>query len=211
MMTTIVLVRHGHVEGIEPERFRGRADIALTQLGERQAAAVAARIAARWRPAAVYSSPLQRCRATAGAIARACAISIVATLDQLVDIDYGEWQWRTREEIAAAAPQMLAMWDEAPQLMRFPGGESLQELAARAADVVRRVSHCHPGAAETIVLVGHDSINRAMLLQMLDQPLSAYWRLSQSPCAINQISVIGRRIRVLCVNDASHLDTLGPG
>ena len=67
-MAKILLVRHGHVEGIFPERFRGRAELPLTPEGQRQAAATARRIAGEWRPAAIYSSPMGRCIATAGAI-----------------------------------------------------------------------------------------------------------------------------------------------
>jgi probable phosphoglycerate mutase len=57
-MTKIILVRHGHVEGISPERFRGRADLLLTAEGRRQTEAVASRIQVSWNPAAVYTSPL---------------------------------------------------------------------------------------------------------------------------------------------------------
>ena len=49
----------------------------------------------------------------------------------------------------------------------------------------------HPD--ETIVLVGHDSVNRALLLQLLEQPLSAYWRLAQEPCCLNEIDVAAAR------------------
>ena len=75
---------------------------------------------------------------------------------------------------------------------------------ARTADVLRMVLERH--AAETVVLVGHDSVNRALLLQLLDQPLSAYWRLSQDPCTLNEIEVLAvGDIRIGCINDTSHL------
>src|SRR5256885_14365215 len=48
-MTKLILVRHGHVEGISPERFRGRAELPLTETGRREAAAAAVRIAANWQ------------------------------------------------------------------------------------------------------------------------------------------------------------------
>jgi phosphoserine phosphatase len=208
-MTKIILTRHGHVEGIEPPRFRGRADLALTPLGERQAEAVAIRIAARWRPAAIYTSPLRRCRATADAIASACGAAS-DVLDDLSDLDYGAWTWRTHDEAAAEAPQLFALWVSAPHLVRFPGGESLQDLAARGADALRLVLQRHPGAAEPVVMVGHDSVNRALLLQLVDQPLSAYWRLSQLPCTLNEIDIDGSRIDVRCINDTAHLDAILP-
>jgi phosphoserine phosphatase len=206
-MTRIVLTRHGHVEGIAPERFRGRTDLALTPLGRRQAEALAARIAAHWQPAAIYTSPLQRCRATAAAIAGACGAPERA-LDELVDIDYGRWSWRTRDEVAAETPELLSLWSSAPHLVRFPEGESLQDLTARTADALRLALERHPGPAASVVLVGHDSVNRALLLQLLDQPLSAYWRLAQHPCALNEIDIEGGRVSVLRVNDTAHLDAI---
>ncbi len=69
----------------------------------------------------------------------------------------------------------------------FPNGESLQDLAARAANAVRMVLARHPD--DTLVLVGHDSVNRALLLQFFDLPLSGYWRISQEPCCLNEIDV----------------------
>jgi probable phosphoglycerate mutase len=54
-------------------------------------------------------------------------------------------------------------------------------------------------------MVGHDSVNRAILMQFLDQPLSAYWRLIQDPCTLNEVDVDGDDIRVQRINDTSHL------
>ena len=68
--TRIILVRHGHVEGILPERFRGR-DVDLSGLGGVRAQATAQRIADQWTPAIAYTSPLKRCVQTAAAIAAA--------------------------------------------------------------------------------------------------------------------------------------------
>jgi phosphoserine phosphatase len=203
-MTKIILTRHGHVEGINPERFRGRTDLPLTALGEAQAKAAAAYIAANWAPVIVYTSPMRRCVDTGQAIAAACRVSS-EIVEDLNDIDYGEWQWRTYSDVRTASPGLFAAWFETPHLVRFPGGDSLQDLVARAADALRLVTARHPRATETVVLVGHDSVNRAILLQLLDQPLSAYWRFNQRPCGINEIDVVDSRICVLRVNDVAHL------
>jgi len=202
-MTKILLTRHGHVDGLQPERFRGRAELPLTRRGVGEAEALAARIAHGWKPAIVYASALQRCVVTGTIIANACGIRAVA-LDGLMDIDYGAWQMRSHEEIAAEQPEAYRLWRTAPQRARFPDGESLQDLVARTADALRLVLERHP--AETVVMVGHDSVNRAILLQLLDQPLSAYWRLTQSPCALNEIDIEGVEVRIGRINDTSHLD-----
>ena len=61
----------------------------------------------------------------------------------------------------------------------------------------------HAGA--TVVLVGHDSVNRALLLQLLDQPLSAYWKLAQDPCCLNEIDFVGGKIEIRRINDTAGL------
>ena len=203
-MTRILLTRHGHVEGINPVRFRGRAELSLTDHGLTQADALARRIAAHWKPVAVYTSPLQRCVVTGAKIAAACGISASAH-EGMGDIDYGTWQMRTHDEVKAETPEAYRLWREAPHLVRFPGGESLQDVVARTSDALRLVLTKH--ATDTVVLVGHDSVNRALLLQLLDQPLSAYWRLSQDPCTLNEIEVSAAGdVRVDRINDTSHLD-----
>lgn len=206
-MTKILLVRHGHVEGIRPARFRGREDLPLTERGQAEALAVAQRIASKWQPERVYTSPLSRCSATGAAIASACGIE-AESIETLNDIDYGAWRMKSHEEMAAAQPTLLAMWFDKPHLMRFPDGDSLQDLTARAADAVRFVLERHPSG--TVVLVSHDSVNRALLLQLADMPLSAYWRLTQQPCCINEIEITGDRIRVLAINETGHLDGIDP-
>lgn len=206
-MTKIILTRHGHVEGIEPKRFRGRTELALTARGQAEAKAVAARIAQAWTPARVYTSPMGRCIATGREIALACGIGD-EVMPLLNDLDYGAWRWRSDDEVRAQWPALFAAWHASPQLMRFPDGESLQELVARTAEALRRVRERHPGEAETVVLVGHDSVNRALLLQLLDQPLAAFWRLAQSPCTLNEIDIAGNVICVQRINETAHLGAI---
>ena len=204
-MATIVLTRHGHVEGIKPERFRGRHETPLTALGRAQANAVAMRIARTWKPAAIYTSPMGRCVETGAAVAKACNVA-AAPIEALNDLDYGAWEWHTLDEMRAAEPALYSCWFTTPERMRFPGGETLAELVARTAGAIRLVTERH--AHDTVVLVGHLSVNRALLLQCLDMPLSAYWRLEQLPCTLNEIAIENGRVRVLCVNDAQHIEDL---
>lgn len=204
-MTKIILTRHGHVEGIEPRRFRGRTELPLTARGRAEADALAARIDQAWRPARVYTSPMGRCLATGQAIAAACGIA-AEVLAALNDLDYGVWRWRSDEEVRALWPDLFAAWQASPHLVRFPGGETLQDLLARAADALRLVLERHPAAGEVVVVVGHDSVNRALLLLLLDQPLSAFWRIVQSPCAISEIDIANGEIRVQRINETHHLN-----
>jgi probable phosphoglycerate mutase len=205
MSTKIILTRHGHVAGIAPPRFRGRENIPLTDLGRRQARAVAERISRLWRPRAVYTSPMQRCIDTGDAIAKACGLAGTA-IDALNDLDYGDWQWKTYAEVEVSSPDAYATWHRSPQLVRFPKGESLQDLVARTGEAVRLVLRDH--GDQIVVLVGHDSVNRALLLQLLDQPLSAYWRIAFDPCGLTEIDFNDGRFSVRRVNDIGHLEAL---
>jgi broad specificity phosphatase PhoE len=207
-MTKILLTRHGHVDGIKPERFRGRTPLELTAQGRADAAAVAQRIASAWQPRKIYSSPMGRCVETATAIAKACGVTgnsiAVEICNDLNDLDYGAWQFKTFEQAKMQDPALFAAWFTSPQFVRFPNGESLQDLVARAANALRMVLSRHPD--DTIVLVGHDSVNRALLMELLEQPLSAYWRIAQSPCCLNEIDVAVGKIYVQRVNETAHLE-----
>jgi phosphoserine phosphatase len=205
LTTKIILTRHGHVEGIEPRRFRGRQNIPLSKLGRAQAAATAQRISALWRPRMVYTSPMGRCVETSAAIAEACGAA-TTVLETLNDLDYGAWQWKSHKEIGAAFPEMYQRWHEIPQMFRFPRGESLQDLVARTADALRYVLQKH--GEQTVVLVGHDSVNRALLIQVLDQPLSAYWKINFDPCGISVINFAEARSSVQRINEVSHLENI---
>ncbi len=205
MATKIILTRHGHVEGITPRRFRGREDVPLSNLGRAQADATGERISAAWRPSVVYTSPMGRCVATGNAIARACGITS-EVLQTLNDLDYGAWQWKTHEEIVTACPELYERWHKTPQLCRFPNGESLQDLVARTGDALRYVLRTH--REQTLVLVGHDSVNRALFMQVLEQPLSAYWRIVFEPCGLSEIDFVEDTPWVRRVNELAHLDTI---
>ncbi len=204
-MTKILLIRHGHVEGIQPERFRGREQLELTARGRAEAAAVAARIAGRWRPAKIYTSPMVRCVTTADAVAKLCSIAVQECND-LNDLDYGAWQFKSFMDAQAEDSVLFTAWFAIPHLVRFPDGESLQDLAARSANALRLVLARHP--EDTIVLVGHDSVNRVLLLQFLGLPLASYWRIAQSPCCVNEIDVTGGHSCVLRLNETHHLDKI---
>jgi len=81
-----------------------------------------------------------------------------------------------------------------------------RDLAARTANALRMVLARHRD--EIVVLVGHDSVNRALLIELLELPLSAYWRLAQEPCCINEIDVSEAGVCVRTINETQHLDAL---
>jgi phosphoserine phosphatase len=201
-MTKIIVVRHGHVDWIAPERFRGRAELALSDLGHRQAKAVARYIAASWNPDAVYTSPLSRCCDTSAAIAAPFRLE-PRPVDGLCDIDYGEWQGLTRDQSEERWPHETELWFRAPHLVAIPGGETLPALLSRAAAALREILQAHPSG--TVVLVGHDSVNRVLLLFALELSLSKYWHLRQDPCGLNELVFENDSFVIRSINQTQHL------
>ena len=163
-MIRIILVRHGHVEWIAPERFRGRAELPLSSLGRRQAQATAGYIAATWKPDAVCTSPLGRCRETGAAIAAPFRLE-PQPVGGLCDIDYGEWQGLTRDQAKERWLDETELWFRAPHIAAIPGGETLAAVLSRATAAFRDIMRHH--SDQTAVMVGHDSVNRVLLLYRL--------------------------------------------
>src|SRR6266536_5663371 len=66
----------------------------------------------------------------------ACGID-ACVLDELNDIDYGSWQFKTHEEVRQSDPVAFAAWFATPHLFRFPNGDSLQDLVRRTSEALR--------------------------------------------------------------------------
>jgi len=205
MKTTIILVRHGQTEWNRVERFRGRADVPLNDMGVKQAEATGRRVAASWRPVAIYSSPLSRAVKTAEAIGRYTHLPI-ETHPDLADIDYGDWQALTPDEVRKRWPEMIEVWYKMPHLAHIPGGETLEDLRVRAMRTVADLAGKHAG--QTIALVGHTVINRVILLGVLGLGNERFWHLCQEPCAVNVIEAGEGDFTLVSMNDTSHLGEL---
>lgn len=201
-MTRFILVRHGQTEWNRIERFRGRADIPLNETGLAQAEATGRRVVAEWQPEAIYTSPLSRSVKTAVTIAKHYRLQ-VQRHPGLADIDYGDWQGLTPEEARQRWPGEIDTWYNRPHRARIPGGETLDDLRARAMQMVKELADRHP--KDTIVLVGHTVINRIILLGILGLGNERFWRIKQDTCAINVFEADGSDFTLASLNDTCHL------
>jgi probable phosphoglycerate mutase len=200
--TTLIVTRHGETEANRPPRFHGRADLTLSKTGMAQARTTSRRIAATWRPSAVLTSPLQRCLKTGEVIGAPFGVA-AQSLAELIDIDYGAWQGLTLAEVRSRWPMELEAWFDRPHRARIPGGESLKTVAARVAAVLDDILARHAG--ETIVIVGHNTINRLIVLQALGWPLVGLRRLRQDKCAVSELIFSGGKCRAGRINETAHL------
>lgn len=201
--TQIILVRHGQTEWNRVERFRGRIDIALNATGLRQAEAAGEAIGRRYRPVAVYSSALSRAVKTAEPIAKIGGLQ-VQILDGILDCDFGDWQGLTSDEVKARWPVEHRLWFEEPEKGRVPGGETLEQVRARAVAAVETVAKRHEG--QTIALVSHKVVCKVLMCTVLGLDNSHYWRIEQDNAAINVFVYRAGSYLVKLLNDTCHLE-----
>ena len=205
-MTRIVLVRHGQTAWNREVRFRGQADVELDEFGLQQAQATGRYLAARWPVVAVYASPLRRAMQTAEAIARAHGLT-AHPLEGLLDINFGEWQGLSPDEVAQRYPALYRAWWEAPHTVRFPGGERLDDVRNRIVAALSDVIAHHPEQA--VALVSHTVANRVLLCAVLGWGNDRFWRLRQETCAVNVFDAEdGGTFTIVLLNDTCHLQGL---
>jgi probable phosphoglycerate mutase len=200
---TLLFVRHGESTWNVEGRFQGRQDPPLSELGERQARAVAQRLAAHEHPAAIVSSPLARARRTAEIIGEACGVP-VALDERLVEISHGEWEGLLRSEIAQRWPAELALWQTAPWTVEFPRGESVARVRARLESFMRdAITKPSP-----LVVCTHDVIIRLARLWAAGEPDDRFVTLKGENGAILEVEVGPGGPVLVRANDTAHLEGL---
>jgi broad specificity phosphatase PhoE len=204
--TRIVLVRHGQTAWNREVRFRGRADLPLDDFGLKQAEATGRYLVARWPADVVYASPMERAMQTAAAIADAHGLT-AQPFDGLLDIDFGEWQGQSPDEVKERYPELLQAWFKAPHTVHVPGGESLDDVRERVVAGLDRLIQRHRG--QTAAMVGHTVVNRVLLCAVLGLGNDHFWRLQQDTCAVNVFDAEhDGTFTIVVLNDTCHLRDL---
>jgi probable phosphoglycerate mutase len=153
----------------------------------------------------VYSSPLERTRETAAAIASAVGTTIRAERG-LLECDFGEWTGGSLKELSKK-PEWKTV-QRYPSGFRFPGGESFTEMQARIVQTLRRICANHPG--EAVVAVSHADPIKAAVAEAIGTHLDLFQRIMISPCSVTAISYGATGPAVLAVNSTGSLDELMP-
>ncbi|HJX03383.1 MAG TPA: histidine phosphatase family protein [Dehalococcoidia bacterium] len=203
-MADIIIVRHGNTAWNEIERFRGRAEIELSETGRKQAYATAARLA-KLPVSFIYSSPAARAVETANIIAQPHGLS-VTSLPAIIDIDFGELQGLSQQEAQLRYTEVYDAWIKSPQAVKFPRGESLAEVrarAGRAVDAIIRGLH-----DETVILVSHKVVIIALIMHLLKIPDAKFRHISQDTCAVNIFVKQKSFFYATLINDTCHLSEI---
>ena len=192
----LVLCRHAEPEAAARGRVCGRVDVGLSPSGEAQADLLAASLASE-RPSALYASPIRRARETAERIAP--VLGLEPRLDpRLRELDFGELDGMTYEEVEERWPDLYETWMRAPTEVRFPGGESFADLKRRAIEAAAGLVAAHAG--ETVIVVAHAGVIRALLVDWLSMPDEALFRIEQRYASVNVVEVLDGTVNVRLVN-----------
>jgi len=166
----LLLVRHGRTAWHSPNRYTGRSDIELDEVGRTQACALA-----EWSRSAdlsaLYSSPMVRTRATAAPVADATGLRPI-TRDELREIDFGIAEGRTLEEVSEEDPAAARAFLADPIRGHWPGGDDPEARAAEAAKALAGIAGDHAG--ERVMVVAHSTLLRLVLCQLLGISLAHY-------------------------------------
>lgn len=199
--TAILLVRHGQTELSIERRFAGRDDTALTKEGLRQAGLVARRLA-RTDIDVIVTSPLQRARKTAEAVAEATGAPMAVDED-LAEADFGLWQGLTFAEADKAWPAELAAWLSSPDAAP-PGGESFAKVALRVLAALDRLveEHRHQKA----VVVSHVTPIKTLICRALLAPPEAMFRINLDVASLSRVDCFDDGFALVrSLNDTEHL------
>ncbi|MBE0479709.1 MAG: histidine phosphatase family protein [Dehalococcoidia bacterium] len=209
----IILVRHGETRWNREHRIQGLADLDLNETGRKQAQALAEALRNE-RVSAIYTSPLRRAMDTAAAIARYHPVEMTV-LDGLKELDAGEVDGMTYDEMRENHADFLVKWLEDCSSIRVPGGCTLQELQDQVWSAIDHIRSRHEVDEDqavqerSIVVVAHFFPILSILCKALSLDLSQCRRLRLGLASICTLDFNSDRIVLVSMNDTCHLKQLG--
>lgn len=202
-MSTLLLLRHGLTPLTGPVLAGRTPGVHLDERGQTQAAAAADRLAVL-PLAAVVTSPLERCTDTATVVREAQQAAgrepAWEIEERLVECGYGDWTGRAIKDLAK--DPIWKVVQTQPSAARFPAGEALLEMSARAVAAVRDWD-ARLGPHAIWVACSHGDVIKAVLADALGLHLDQFQRIVVDPCSVSVVRYTDTRPYVLRVNDVS--------
>ncbi|MBO1076864.1 histidine phosphatase family protein [Roseomonas marmotae] len=203
MALTLFLLRHAAHDRVGDLLCGRMPGVPLGQHGRWQAA----RLAGRFPPGtldALYTSPLQRCRETAAAIAQPGGPEPVPA-PEAEEVDFGAWTG-LGFTVLETDPRWRA-WNSDRDHAVAPGGEAMSAVRQRVVALLKGLQARHPEGR--VALISHAEIIRAAVLHLLSLPLQAYERLEVSPASVSTLALWPGGGKLLGLNDVAHLAANG--
>jgi broad specificity phosphatase PhoE len=148
-MLRIILIRPGSTDFDEQRRIKGTLDIPLNQNGTDQVARTASELADA-EVEVVYSAPCQSAMQTAEAVAEELSVK-VKRLDMLRNLDHGLWHGKLIDEVKRMQPKVYRLWQDSPEAICPPEGETLTSAKLRVQKAVKRLRKKHRKGVVAVV------------------------------------------------------------
>lgn len=170
-MGQIILMRAATTEFDEQERIVGTLDIPLSVRGSAELAQWAAELKDRSIDV-IFAAAGTAARDTARALGEELDVK-VRVLEELPNLNFGLWQGLEVNEVRRKHPKLYRQWEENPLTVCPPNGETIEEVARRAAKELRPVlKKSHHGVA---LLVAPDPLRRIIRCQLKQSELAKLW------------------------------------
>ncbi|HVY22751.1 MAG TPA: histidine phosphatase family protein [Steroidobacteraceae bacterium] len=176
----LTLIRHGEVNG-RTQVLRGRSDDALTEHGLQQMHDIFSTIQSE--VIAIASSPLQRCRAFAANLSKQRELPL-HILDELREINFGEWDNLTLSEAEAHDPRSFHAFKHDTERWQPPGGEPYTAFRDRVRTALQQIINLN---VSHVLAVTHGGVIRAMLAECLQLSAASAARIGVPPAGLCQL------------------------
>ncbi|MGB5306507.1 MAG: alpha-ribazole phosphatase family protein [Gammaproteobacteria bacterium] len=184
--TCIDLLRHG--EPVGGSRYRGQLDDPLSEKGwEQMWHSVSA--PARWDR--IITSPLQRCRAFADALAEQRGLPVHCE-PRFSEVGFGDWEGKTRAELDRLDPKQLSRFYQDPLSNRPPGAEPLDVFTARVSTAFSELLAQFP--RESLLVITHAGVIRAIMAHVLEVPPVSMYRIHVANAGMSRIRTDSERL-----------------
>ena len=201
----LIIVRHGESEWNRIGRYQGQHDAPLSDLGLRQAEALASRL--RDEPIdVIFTSPLQRAARTAGAIARHHPDVPFEHTPALMEIHHGDWQGLLADEVIARYGAGLQEWRQHPTRAQMPNGESFSNILKRVLDFKERL--CSEYSSRNVLISTHDVVVKILVADALGMNMDRINRIWVTNASISVIEYGDDLPYLVSLSEACHLGRL---
>jgi phosphoserine phosphatase len=140
-MLQLILLRPGSTDFDEQGRITGRLDIPLSDLGKEQVSESVLQLSGQHIDT-VYCCPCQSAAETGEALAKATG-SKLKKLEKLSNLDQGLWHGKLIDDVKLHQPRVYKLWQEKPETVCPPGGETLAAMRERVEATVKKVLKKH--------------------------------------------------------------------
>jgi broad specificity phosphatase PhoE len=171
-MVQLILIRPGSTDYDQQSRIQGTLDIPLNDAGRKEAAQGAEAVRP-YLPKALYCSPGSAAEETASLLGEALNLK-PKTLDQLQNVNLGLWQGLLVEEVRRKQPKVYKQWQDHPETVHPPEGETLAQVNARAEEVLTKLARKH--RAGTIALVAAEPLASVIRQRIEGSEIGDLWR-----------------------------------